>query len=149
MLVLYNFFSGFGIEMVELPLIPLALATTEEKKKAASRKAYGKRNALRGAVPGVERPRPMLRSESCGGLPRASAAPQPQQSSGGLASALAETQVALQATIACLNVLGKELKLLAPCTRAPTLDPYRGGYTPVRSRRSSGCAAQRAPMFIR
>ena len=118
MLILYTiFFCGFGIEMVELPLIPLALATTEEKKKEAARKADDKRNARRGALPGVGRAKPMLRSGSYGELPRASAAPRPQQSSRGSASALAETQVALKATIACLNVLGKERKLPAPCAR--------------------------------
>ena len=100
--------------MVELPLTAWALATTEEKKKEAARKAYDKRNARRGALPGVERAKPMLRSGSYGGLPRASAAPRPQQNSS-LASALAETQGALQATIACVNVLGKELKLPVPC----------------------------------
>ena len=93
------FKSRFGIEMVELPLIPLALATTEEKKKEAARKAYDKRNARRGALPGVERAKPMLRSGSYGGLPRASAAPRPQQSSRGLASALAETQVANKSVV--------------------------------------------------
>ena len=92
-------FSGFGIEMVELPLTASASATTEEKKKEAARKAYDKRNARREAPPGVERTNPLLRSGSYGGLPRASAAPRPQQSSRGLASALAETQVALQAAI--------------------------------------------------
>ena len=95
MLILYNFFSGFGIEMVELPLMPLALATTEEKKKEAARKAYDKRNARRRALPGAERAKPTLRSGSYGGLPRASAAPRPQQSSKSWESALAETQVAL------------------------------------------------------
>ena len=103
--------------MVELPLTASASATTEEKRKEAARKAYDKRNARRGAPPGVERAKPMLRSESYGGLPRASAAPRPQQSSRGLASALAETQGALQATIACLSKLGKELKLPAHCAR--------------------------------
>ena len=39
MLILYNFFfSGFGIEMVELPLTASALAMTEEKKKEVARK---------------------------------------------------------------------------------------------------------------
>ena len=118
MLILYTiFFCGFGIEMVELPLTASASARIEEARKEEARKAYDKRNARRGAPPGVERAKPMLRSESYGGLPRASAAPRPQQSSRGFASAIAETQGALQATIACLSVLGKELKLPAHCAR--------------------------------
>ena len=71
--------------MVVLPLTASALATTEEKKKEAARKAYDKRNARRGALPGVERANHMLRPGSYGGLLRASAAPRPQQSSRGLA----------------------------------------------------------------
>ena len=112
----YNFFCGFGIEMVELPLTASASARIEEARKEEARKAYDKRNARRGAPPKVERAKSTLRSESYGGLPRASAAPRPQQNSS-LASALAETQGALQATIACLSKLGKELKLPAHCAR--------------------------------
>ena len=56
----HNFVCAFGIEMVELPLTASALAMTEEKKKEAARKAYDKRNARRGAPPGVERAKPML-----------------------------------------------------------------------------------------
>jgi len=81
--------------MVELPLTALALARTEEKKKDAVRKAYAKQNALRIAVPGVEDGKPVLRSESCGGLARASAetrAARPK-SSGGVAGAIAKTQI--------------------------------------------------------
>jgi hypothetical protein len=116
-LILYTiFFCGFGIGMVELPLTASASARIEEARKEAARKAYDKRNGRRGAPPGMERAKPMLRSESYGGLPRASAAPRPQQNSS-LASALAETQGALQATIACLSKLGKELKLPAHCAR--------------------------------
>ena len=81
----HNFFCGFGIEMVELPLTASASARIEAARKEAARKAYDKRNALRGAPPGVGRAKPMLRSGSYGGLLRASAAPRPQQSSRGLA----------------------------------------------------------------
>ena len=70
--------------MVKLPLIPLALATTEEKQKESARKAYNKQIARRGALPDVERAKPTLRSGSYGGLPRASATLRPQQSSRGL-----------------------------------------------------------------
>ena len=56
----YNFFCGFGIEMVELPLTALALARIEEARKEAARKAYAKRNALRKAMPGVEHDKPVL-----------------------------------------------------------------------------------------
>ena len=100
MLILYTiFFCGFGIEMVELPLTASASARIEEARKEEARKAYDKRNARRGAPPKVERAKSTFLSESYGGLPRASAAPRPQQSPRGLASALAETQVALQAAI--------------------------------------------------
>ena len=66
-------FSAFGIEMVELPLTASVLARTEEKKKHEARRAYAKRNALREKVRGVEHDKPILWSESCGGLTRASA----------------------------------------------------------------------------
>ena len=78
MLILYTiFFCGFGIEMVELPLTASASARIEEARKEEARKAYDKRNARRGAPPKVERAKSTLRSESYGGLPRASAAPTP------------------------------------------------------------------------
>ena len=83
-------FSAFGIEMVELPLAALALASMEEAQKKAARKAYAKWNARREAVPGVEHDKPVLRSESCGRLTRASAetrAARPR-SSGGVAGAI-------------------------------------------------------------
>jgi hypothetical protein len=35
-----QFFSAFGIEMVDLPLTALATARTEEARKKAARKAY-------------------------------------------------------------------------------------------------------------
>ena len=85
-------FSAFGIDMVELPLTASVLARTEEKKKREARRAYAKRNALREAVRGVEHDKPVLRSESCGGLTRASAetrAARPK-SYGGVAGAIAK-----------------------------------------------------------
>ena len=122
-------FSAFGIEMVELPLTALALARTEEKKKDAARKAYAKRNALREAVRGVEHDKPVLRSESCGGLTRVSAetrAARPK-TSGGVADAIAKTLVALRAALAHLNALDVKLNEQACSGRTAPIPKAAGG----------------------
>ena len=57
---------------------------------------------------GVEHDKPVLRSESCGGLTRASAETR-AKSSGGVAGAIAKTLVALRAALAHLTALDVEL----------------------------------------